>query len=80
MSVRLTPRGTRGGGFPNVAPWMRAIFNFMQIAMFRLSGGRMRVQGRPLLLLTTTGATLRKARCGACLTCSGTDGEPFGAK
>ena len=56
MSVRLTPRGTRGLGFPKVAPWLRAIFNFMQIAMFRLSGGRMRVQGRPLLLLTTTGA------------------------
>jgi len=62
MSVRLTPRGTRGAGFPKMAPWMLAVFHFMQIAMFRLSGGRMRVQGRPLLLLTTTGAKTGRRR------------------
>ena len=62
MSVRLTPRGTRGTGFPKVAPWIAAIFSFMQIAMFRLLGRRMRVQGRPLLLLTTTGAKTGRRR------------------
>jgi len=41
---------------------MLAVFHFMQIAMFRLSGGRMRVQGRPLLLLTTTGAKTSRRR------------------
>jgi len=32
------------------------------VAMFRLTGGRMRVQGRPLLLLETVGARSRKRR------------------
>jgi len=41
---------------------MLAVFHFMQIAMFRVSGGRMRVQGRPLLLLTTTGAKTSRRR------------------
>ena len=62
MSVRITPRGTRGAGFPKMPPLMLAVFHFMQIAMFRLSGGRMRVQGRPLLLLTTTGAKTSRRR------------------
>src|SRR2546428_11157897 len=62
MSVRITPRGTRGAGFPKMPPLMLAVFHFMQIAMFRLSGGRMRVQGRPLLLLTTTGAKTGRPR------------------
>ncbi len=43
-------------------PLMLAVFHFMQIAMFRVSGGRMRVQGRPLLLLTTTGAKTSRRR------------------
>jgi len=62
MSVRLTPRGSRGAGFPKVAPWMLATFQFIQIARFRLFGRRMRVQGRPLLLLTTTGAKTGRRR------------------
>ena len=62
MSVRITPRGTRGAGFPKMPPLMLAVFHFMQIAMFRVSGGRMRVQGRPLLLLTTTGAKTSRRR------------------
>src|SRR5881392_534721 len=62
MSVRITPRGTRGAGFPKMPPLMLAVFHFMQIAMFRLSGGRMRVAGRPLLLLTTTGAKTGRRR------------------
>jgi len=41
---------------------MLATLNFIQIAMFRLFGRRMRVQGRPLLLLTTTGAKTGRRR------------------
>ena len=62
MPVRLTPRGTRGTGFPKLAPWALAIFHFMNVGMFRLLGRRMRVQGRPLLLLTTTGAKTGRVR------------------
>ena len=41
---------------------MRATFSFVSFAMFRLFGRRMRVQGRPLLLLTTTGAKTGRRR------------------
>ena len=62
MPVRLTPNGTRGTGFPKMPPWALPIFHFMSIGMFRLFGRRMRIQGRPLLLLTTTGAKTGKVR------------------
>ena len=62
MPVQLTPRGTRGAGFPKMAPWMLAVFHFMNVGMFRLLGGRMRIQGRPLLLLTTLGGKTGKRR------------------
>jgi deazaflavin-dependent oxidoreductase (nitroreductase family) len=45
-----------------MAPWILAVFHFMNVGMFRLLGGRMRVQGRPLLLLTTLGAKTGKRR------------------
>jgi deazaflavin-dependent oxidoreductase (nitroreductase family) len=45
-----------------MAPWALAIFHFMNLAMFRLLGRRMRIQGRPLLLLTTTGAKTGRRR------------------
>ena len=62
MPVRLTPKGTRGKGFPKMAPWALAIFHFMNVGMFRLLGRRMRMQGRPLLLLTTIGAKTGRVR------------------
>ena len=64
MSVRLTPRGTRGGAFrPAQMPRaVREIYKFMTVASFRLSRGRMKVQGRPLLLLETRGARSGKRR------------------
>ena len=62
MSVRVTPPGTRGTGFPKLAPWALAVFKFMNVAFFRLSGGRVKVQGRPLLLLETVGARTAKRR------------------
>lgn len=45
-----------------MAPWALAIFHFVNVGMFRLFGRRMRVQGRPLLLLTTTGAKTGRVR------------------
>jgi deazaflavin-dependent oxidoreductase (nitroreductase family) len=45
-----------------MAPWVLAIFHFMNIGMFRLFGRRMRIQGRPLLLLTTIGAKTGRVR------------------
>src|SRR5437899_1948484 len=45
-----------------MAPWMLATFHFLSIAMFRLFGRRMWVQGRPLLMLTTTGAKTGRRR------------------
>lgn len=60
MPVRLTPRGTRGGGFTKLPAWVVAIFKFLNLSMFRLAGRRMRIQGRPLL--TTTGAKSGRLR------------------
>ena len=45
-----------------MAPWALATFHFLNVAMFRLFGRRIRVQGRPLLLLTTTGAKTGRVR------------------
>jgi hypothetical protein len=45
MPVQLTPRGTRGAGFPKMAPWLLAVFHFLNVGMFRLFGRRMRIQG-----------------------------------
>src|SRR5437773_4581326 len=54
MMDRPTPNGTRGASIP------RRVFRMINppmIAMFRLLRGRgIRIQGRPLLLLTTVGA------------------------
>jgi len=62
MPVRLTPRGTRGSRFFNMPPWLKAIFMTVNLGFFRLFGRRMRIQGRPLLLLTTVGAKTGKRR------------------
>jgi deazaflavin-dependent oxidoreductase (nitroreductase family) len=56
VSVRLSPRGTRGTGFPKLPHWLVTVFAAVNVGLFRLFGRRMRVQGRPLLLLTTRGA------------------------
>ena len=45
-----------------MAGWALAVFRFASVAMFRLAGGRMKVQGRPLLLLETVGARSGKLR------------------
>ena len=63
MSVKLTPRGSRGAEFFSKMPrWLMPIFTALNVGMFRLFGRRMRIQGRPLLLLTTFGAKSGRRR------------------
>ena len=61
MSVVLTPGGTRGVKLP-VSNRIIAFFNRVPVALQRLSGGRMKMNGQPLLLLTTLGARTGQAR------------------
>ena len=62
MAVELTRRGTRGAGFPAMPRWLLKAFTFVNLVVFRLGGGWMRIQGRPLLLLTTVGAKTGQRR------------------
>ena len=45
-----------------MAPWLLAVFQFVNVGLYRFSGGRMKVMGRPLLLLETVGARTGKRR------------------
>jgi deazaflavin-dependent oxidoreductase (nitroreductase family) len=56
MAVEVTPKGSYGATMPRPPRWMASGFRGLSTGMFRLFGRRMRVQGRPLLLLTTVGA------------------------
>lgn len=62
MPVRLTPRGTRGSRFFTMPRWLRPIFSAVNVGFYRLVGRRIRIQSRPLLLLTTVGAKTGKPR------------------
>ena len=62
MSIRITPKGTRGTGLPKMSGPVTAVFQAMNVFFFRLMGGRAKVQGRPLLLLETVGARSGKKR------------------
>ncbi len=56
MSVEVTPRGSRGFEPPRLpGPLMTAMIGLGLLA-YRILGDRMRVMGRPLLLLQTVGA------------------------
>ena len=61
MAVVLTPRGTRGVKIP-VPNGLMALLNRIPVALQRLSGGRMKMNGQPLLLLTTLGARTGRPR------------------
>src|SRR5262245_63665540 len=62
MSIEVTPRGTRGFEPPRLpGPLMTAMAGLGMLA-HRLLGDRMRVMGRPLLLLETVGAKSGKTR------------------
>jgi deazaflavin-dependent oxidoreductase (nitroreductase family) len=62
MPVRMTPRGTRGSSMFDQPPWLMRIMAAGNVAFFRLLGRRARIQGRPLLLLTTVGAKSGRSR------------------
>ncbi len=56
VSIRVTPKGTRGTGFPRfMRVGMRLGAGWM-VRQYRRKGTAMRVDGRPLLLVTTVGA------------------------
>src|SRR5262245_17900338 len=61
MSVVLTPNGTRGVKFP-VSPRLMALLTRIPVVLQRLTGGRMKMHGEPLLLLTTVGARRGRPR------------------
>jgi deazaflavin-dependent oxidoreductase (nitroreductase family) len=62
MTVELTPHGTRGSAFPRPLRPLLGALSGVQVRLFHRFGTRMRVQGRPLLLLTTLGAKTGKVR------------------
>lgn len=62
MSVSLGPNGTRGFEFPTFARVAMRALRPLNVAFFHRFGHRMRVQGRPLLLLTTRGAKTGRER------------------
>ncbi len=62
MSVEVTPRGTRGFEPPRLPrPLMSAMIGLGAL-IYRLFGDRMRVLGRPLLVLETIGAKSGRPR------------------
>jgi deazaflavin-dependent oxidoreductase (nitroreductase family) len=56
MSVAIGPKGTRGVEFPRIFRLLMKRLQPLNLLVFRMFGRRMRVQGRPLLLLTSRGA------------------------
>src|SRR3989442_13086788 len=56
MAVQLGPGGRRGAGIPKLPRWAVWVFGRVERFFWVLFGRRMRVQGRPLLRLTTRGA------------------------
>jgi deazaflavin-dependent oxidoreductase (nitroreductase family) len=62
MSVELTPRGTRGWAAPGLLRPLLGAMSRMQVRLYHRFGNRMKVQGMPVLLLTTLGAKTGKLR------------------
>jgi deazaflavin-dependent oxidoreductase (nitroreductase family) len=56
VTVHVTPSGSRGARIPNVPAWLWRVLNAIGEIVFRVFGKRMRVAGRPVLLLETVGA------------------------
>ena len=62
MAVTLSPKGTRGAEMPGfVKPLMKAGMGLSHL-LFDMMGDRMKMQGQPLVSLTTTGAKSGKQR------------------
>jgi deazaflavin-dependent oxidoreductase (nitroreductase family) len=62
MTVEVTSRGTRGWEPPRLLRPLMGAMTRMQVRLFHRFGDRMRVQGRPVLVLTTVGAKTGKVR------------------
>jgi deazaflavin-dependent oxidoreductase (nitroreductase family) len=62
MAVTLSPRGTRGTEIPGFAKALMKGGSGLGNAMFNVMGDRMKMQGQPLVLLTTMGAKTGKER------------------
>lgn len=62
MAVELTPKGSYGWEMPKMPRPLMRVMIALNVAVFRMFGKRMRVMGRPLLLLTTVGARSGKER------------------
>jgi hypothetical protein len=62
MTVDVTPRGTRGWEPPRLLRPLLGAMTRVQVRLYHRFGDRMRVQGRPVLLLTTRGAKTGKVR------------------
>ena len=61
MSVVIPPNGTRGARFP-VPHRVIAVLTRIPVVLQRLSGGRMKMHGEPLLMLSTVGAKTGQPR------------------
>ena len=62
MPVELSPSGTQGGSIPGFAKPLMAVGMGLSHLAYGALGDRMKVQGRPLLELTTVGARTGKRR------------------
>jgi deazaflavin-dependent oxidoreductase (nitroreductase family) len=62
MAVELTPRGSRGWEAPRLLRPLMGAMSRMQARLYHRMGDRMRVQGQPVLLLSTVGAKTGKLR------------------
>jgi deazaflavin-dependent oxidoreductase (nitroreductase family) len=62
MAVEVPPRGTRGWEAPRLLRPLLGGMTRMQVSLYHRFGARMRVQGQPLLLLSTVGAKTGKLR------------------
>jgi len=64
MTIRISPRGTRGARFPRPLMKIFKLFGGQQVRMFRRDGGqRMGSRmGFPVVLLTTRGAKTKQMR------------------
>jgi deazaflavin-dependent oxidoreductase (nitroreductase family) len=62
MAVEWTPRGTRGWEAPRLLRPLIGAMSRIQVRLYHRFSDRMRVQGMPVLLLTTLGAKTGKIR------------------
>ena len=62
MAVTLAPKGTRGTEIPGFAKTLMKAGSGLGNLLFNMMGDRMKMQGQPLVLLTTIGAKSGKQR------------------